>query len=256
MWNASSPHTYGLGYHWLYPSNKVEQFTNPITWLSADVPPGTRRIVRARVTAPATPGRYLLIWDMIWKGTTWFAPKTGNYQMRPVTVIEPRGRICIPTRSSTCSPPDIASLPTAPALDRRQIWPVAIKMIEQHPLFGEGSQGVRMNYPAFCSFARGQASKSPPHAHDLAFEILADWGASAADYLPRCWSCSGGRLSAVCHGDVTSAWQLAVIGMVAALLGHDLVDYFSPNRPLSPAVLWLLCGLAAVMAPASREGHS
>jgi hypothetical protein len=246
LWNGSSPHTYGLGYHWLYRSKKVEQFTNPVTWLSADVPPGTRRIVRARVTAPATPGRYLLIWDMIWKGTTWFAPKTGNYQMAPVTVIESSGAANSgPSRRP--AKPDIASLPTAPALDRRQIWTAALKMIEQRPLFGLGAQGVRMNYLAFAP--SGQAGKSPPHAHNLALELGADWGVVGggifiALLLVLWWP----FLRGVVLGNVASAWQLAAIGMAAALLGHELVDYFLTKQAMF-AVLWLLCGLATLMGP-------
>lgn len=245
-WNASSPHTYGLGYHWLYRSNKVERFTNPITWLSADVSPGTRRVVRARVTAPAAPGRYLLVWDMIWQGTTWFAPKTGNYQTAPVTVIEPSGSAASPGQIRHAVPPDIASLPTAPALDRRRIWTVAIKMIEQRPLFGMGSQGVRMNYLAFAP--PGQASKPPPHAHNLALELVADWGIIggglfAAILLVLWWP----FLRGVLRGNIISAWQLAAIGMAAALLGHELVDYFLTKQAIF-ALLWILGGLAGTMS--------
>ncbi len=249
-WNASSPHTYGLGYHWLYRSNKVERFTSPITWLSADVPPGTRRIVRARVTAPVTPGRYLLIWDMIWQGTTWFGPKTGSYQTVPVTVIEPSGPAATSGSVQHAAPPDIASLPTAPALDRRQIWSAAIKMIEQHPLFGMGAQGVRMNYRAFApSDPTNQSSKPPPHAHNLALELAADWGVIggglfAALLLILWWP----FLRGIVRGNITSAWQLAAIGMAAALLGHELVDYFLTKQAMF-AVLWILGGLAATMRP-------
>ncbi len=250
-WNGSSPHTYGLGYHWLYPSSKVERFTNPITWLSADVPPGTRRIVRARVTAPAAPGRYLFSWDMIWKGTTWFAPKTGNYQMVPVTVIEPSGKAASSGPIQHAPPPDIASLPTAPALDRRQIWTAAFKMIEQRPLFGMGSQGVRMNYLTFAP--PGQAANPPPHAHNLALELLADWGIIGgglfvAFLLALWWP----FLRGVLRGNITSAWQLAAIGMAAALIGHELVDYFLTKQAMF-AVLWILSGLAATMARSDRH---
>ena len=62
-------------------------------------------------------------------------------------------------------------------------------------------------------------------------------------------------LRGVVRGNITSAWQLAAIGMAAALLGHELVDYFLTKQAVF-AVLWLLCGLAAMMGPRVPEGHS
>jgi hypothetical protein len=247
LWNGSSPHTYGLGYHWLHPSWKVVQFANPITWLSSDLPPGGRRTVQARVSAPRIPGRYLLIWDMVWKGTTWFAPRTGLYQASPVRVIEPNGPAGVSGPVARASPPDITDLPTAPALDRAHIWDVAGSMIEQHPLFGLGPQAVRMNFVAYAPPAV-RASKPPPHAHDVALELLADWGVIggglfAALLVVLWWP----LLLRVGRGRVEARWELAVIGVAAALVGHELVDYFLTKQGIF-AILWLACGLAATMS--------
>jgi hypothetical protein len=255
LWNASSHHTYGLSYHWLYPSRKVARFTNNITWLSAEVPPGARRTVHARVVAPAAPGTYLLSWDMIWEGTTWFDPKTGIFSTQSVRVVEPTASSGASHPIQHALRPDITYLPAAPALSRLQIWRVAVRMIEQHPLFGEGSQGIRMNYRAYDPRdPAGRPVKPPVHAHDLALEMLADWGIVggglfAALLVVLWWPFIRG----VVAGDVTSAWELAVIGAAAALLGHQLVDYFLSKQHVF-AVLWLLCGLAGIMSQRPSAG--
>ena len=256
-WNASSPLTYGLSYHWLYPSWKVLRFANNITWLSRDVRPGAREIVKARVKAPSAGGKYLLIWDMVWKGTTWFGPKTGDYAASPVRVFEPATRGGGSGSIGRLPSPDISDLPTAPALDRSQIWALAVRMIERRPLFGVGPQGVRMNFAEFAaSDPATRSSKPPPHAHNLALEMLADWGLIGgvlfASLLAVLW---WPLLRRVVRGEVGSSWELAVIGAAAALLGHELVDFFLTKQAIF-VIFWLLCGLAATMQSSGRTEHA
>lgn len=103
-----------------------------------------------------------------------------------------------------------------------------------------------MNYLAFAP--PGQASKPPPHAHNLALELVADWGIIggglfAAILLVLWWP----FLRGVLRGNIISAWQLAAIGMAAALLGHELVDYFLTKQAIF-ALLWILGGLAGTMS--------
>jgi hypothetical protein len=256
-WNASRPHTYGLSYHWLYPSWKVVRFANHITWLSKNVRPDGRETVEARVKAPSAGGRYLLIWDMVWKGTTWFGPKTGDYPASPVRVFEPTTRGGGSGAIGRLAPPDITDLPTAPALDRSQIWALAVRMIERRPLFGVGPQGVRMNFAEFAaSDPATRASRAPPHAHNLALEMLADWGVIGgvlfAALLTLLWWPILRRLA---RGDVERGWELAVIGAAAALLGHELVDFFLTKQAIF-VFFWLLCGLAATMQSSGRTEHA
>jgi O-antigen ligase len=193
------------------------------------------------------PGRYLLIWDMVWKDTTWFAPKTGNYQASPVRVVEPKGPAGLTGGVTHAAPPDITNLPTAPALDRTRIWNVAATIIKHHLWFGLGSQAVRMNFAAYAPPAL-RASKAPPHAHNLELEMLADWGVIggglfAALLVVLWWP----LLRRVASGRVEARWELAVVGVAAALVGHELVDYFLTKQGIF-AVLWLTCGLAATMS--------
>jgi hypothetical protein len=248
VWNLSTPHAYGVSYHWLYPSWKVERFTNTITWLPFDLSPGERRTVKVRVTAPPSPGKFLLVWDITWKGTTWFAPKTGIYRASPVRVIKQRTTRASSGPTHQDSLPDMTYLPTAQTLPRQQIWAAAITMIEQHPLFGVASQGFRLNYKSVVPPIRtDRASKPPPHAHDLALEVTADWGIiGGATFAAMLVALCSPLLRRIIRGDATRPWELAVIGAIAALIGHQLVDYFLVKEAMF-AALWILCGLAATM---------
>lgn len=247
-WNRSGSHRYGLSYHWLRRSWKVVRFANTITWLSSDLPPGGRQTVAAKVTPPSVPGRYVLLWDMVWDGTTWFGPRSGHYQASPVRVIPAKTEHGVAIRSVRAPPPDIANLPTAPALSREYIWSVAIAMIEHRPLFGFGPQGFRENYDSFSPPDPAAATrKPPPHAHNLALEMLVDWGVVGgglfAALLAVLW---WPLLARVARGRVDATWQLAPIGAAAALLCHQTVDYFLTKQAIV-IMLWLLAGLAAAM---------
>ncbi len=90
---------------------------------------------------------------------------------------------------------------------------------------------------------------------NLVLQLGADWaviggGLFAALLLVLWWPFLRGWL----RGNITSAWQLAAIGMAAALLGHELVDYFVTKQAVF-AVLWLLCGLGSHDG-ATRSGRA
>jgi hypothetical protein len=82
--------------------------------------------------------------------------------------------------------------------------------------------------------------------------MLADWGLIGGGLffvlLVVLW---WPLLRRVWRGQVASPWELGVIGAAAALLGHELVDYFL-NKQTIFVFMWLLCGLAATMTPIVR----
>ncbi len=82
-WTPSAPNPFNLSYHW-YKANTVAPGTAPPGAVVWDGPRflvpqtvGTNQSVTitARVTAPSTPGTYVLKWDMAHEGVAWFSGK-------------------------------------------------------------------------------------------------------------------------------------------------------------------------------------
>jgi O-antigen ligase len=249
-WTMSSKDTYGLSYHWLYPSWRIGRFRSTITWLSRDVRPGGTATVLVMVRPPERPGRYLLVWDLLWDDTTWFGLKTGVYRPVSVRILggQPDTRAHALTQSAGRADPPFTYLPTNQVLDRAQIWTSSLAIIERQPLLGAGLDAVWNNYARVAKLdPRVRAGSPPAHAHNLILELLADWGLVGGGlllgWLVAAW---WPFLARARHGSVRATWQIAAIGAAAALLGHEMVDYFLETQAILGA-LWLISGLAAVM---------
>jgi hypothetical protein len=249
-WTVSSPHAYGLSYHWLYPSRRIARFRTTMTWLSRGVPPGGTATVLVRVQSPERSGRYLLVWDLLWHDTTWFGLKTGAYRAVSVRILggQPHEeRHAMPQSPEQADPP-FRYLPTSQALDRAQIWTASLAIIERQPFFGAGLDAVRNKFAMVAKLDPAVHGGSPPaHAHNLVLELLADWGLVGGGlflgWLVAAW---WPLVARVRSGNVRATWQIAAIGAAAALLGHELVDYFLETQVILVA-LWLISGLAAMM---------
>jgi hypothetical protein len=242
-----------LSYHWLYPSWKVARFDNPITWLS-DARPGRRQTVRATIQAPSRPGRYLLVWDVLWHGSTWFGMKTGPFQPHAVRVTPPATHLDprqIEVRSPSSSPA-VTTLPLAQTATRLQLWRAALRLIERYPLLGTGPHGFRRHYAELAPASPEGRVPPPSNAHNLVLELLADWGLAGTASFGALMATLWWPLTKVAwRGRIGGWWQLAVIGAGAAFLCHGMVEYFL-GTPAILLVLWILCGLAVAAADCNR----
>lgn len=72
-WPASGPNPVQLSYHWYYAGGELAEWDGERTPLSSDVHSGASITVAAVVVAPTVPGRYLLTWDLVHDGVTWFS---------------------------------------------------------------------------------------------------------------------------------------------------------------------------------------
>jgi hypothetical protein len=246
-WRASGPAACRLSYHWLYSTGQMEELEGIRTAFSSDIRPGGSQTVVARVRAPSAPGRYFLVWDMVLGNGTWFSLRSALYTVLPVRVVGPsrggeeRIALKLPNRA------DPTRLPAAPPPDRERIWGVALRMIGAHPLFGTGPEGLWLNYAAFARTPWSvYGAHSPGHAHSLALEIAADFGLVGgglflAWFLTAWWPLIRG----VWRGQMSSVWQVALVGAVGMLIGNGLVDYTLQSLGLL-TLFWLLSGLAAV----------
>jgi hypothetical protein len=241
-WSPAGTRPYYLSYHWLYPSNRVAVFAGRNSALPADVPPGHFQTIFARVQAPARAGRYLLVWDMVQQGVTWFSLKSGTYQTQLVSIVGSAASGRARTGQSSSSGPE--TLATAPAPQARgKLWAAAVRMIAAHPFLGVGPDGFRLNYGRYMS-PRQENWDMRILANSLPLEIFADLGLVGGTLFFAFFAVAVGGLAAkIWKERVVSWWHVALVGSIAAFLGHGLVDYML----FSDAILfqfWLLCGLA------------
>ncbi len=249
-WNARGAHPFQVSYHWLFPSKRVEKFEGIRTRLPSDVEPGGKLTVPAKVRAPCKSGHYLLVWDMVQRDVTWFSLKSATYQAVPVRVRAAQdGRgVAASSCTATSNRGEPTRLPTTLAEPpRQQLWSAAVSMLKARPLFGVGPDGFRLSYGNF-SKPRQRTWDTRILANSLILELLADVGiVGAALFLVFLAVVAWSSIAGVWFGHVTAWWELALVGALAAFLGHGLVDYILGANAIF-ILFWLLCGLAATMA--------
>jgi hypothetical protein len=62
----------GLGNHWLRPDGELAVWADGRAYLSQDLAPGQLGVCALPIRAPAAPGQYLIEFDMVEEGVTWF----------------------------------------------------------------------------------------------------------------------------------------------------------------------------------------
>jgi hypothetical protein len=243
-WQSQRRGDYALSYHWLRPSYRVARFDTAIAALPLHVPAGGRRSVIASVVAPAQPGRYILIWDLLWHQRTWFDLKTGDLVAHRVDVVGPPVPVAPPTKGfSQPGDASLVTLPVSQAVGRTSIWEVGVRVFLRRPLFGGGLHAYFNDFPSFVPLASG--ARPPPHAHDLVLVLLDSWGLIGtlllgALALMLWWP----LLRIAGRGQISSFWQVAVLAAGAAFLAHGTVDYFFGATSVV-GLVWVLGGLAS-----------
>ncbi|MDP2727235.1 MAG: N-acetylmuramoyl-L-alanine amidase [Dehalococcoidia bacterium] len=114
VWSAST--AFRLGYRW-YGLDGAEVFpagnTSERAELPQDIPFGQTVMINAQITAPPGAGTYILRWDMVQEGVTWFASQGNPTLDLTVTVDEPTHIAAFAGQS--------ASVSFFPG-DKRQAW--------------------------------------------------------------------------------------------------------------------------------------
>lgn len=87
-WPVSGhPYEVQLGYHWLRHDGSMEQFEGKRTPLPHALGANCRAVVQAAVEAPARPGRYALLWDLVVDQVAWFSQRGQRCQAVWVEVV-------------------------------------------------------------------------------------------------------------------------------------------------------------------------
>jgi hypothetical protein len=74
-WPAAGSNPVRLSYHWANSAGTTVVWDGLRTLLTTDVPAGSSVTLQAAVAFPATGGTYLLRWDMVQDGVSWFSGK-------------------------------------------------------------------------------------------------------------------------------------------------------------------------------------
>ncbi len=258
-WEAGGSKPYNFSYHWLYPGNKIAQFEGIRTQLTRDVSPGGSLLVQAEVRAPEKPGDYLLVWDIAQENVAWFSLKSAAHEQYPVRVNDlpeadkraacgfSPAEIAAQARPSPKELPEVLQQP-----NRKELWQAALKMITTHPILGIGPGGYRLNYGTYTEPALLQWDKRVL-ANSLPLEIFADIGLLGGGLFVAFFVVAGWSLvKLLWYGRTEAPWQVAIVGAIAAFLGHGLLDYFLHSHAIF-ILFWILFGLAATKV--NREGN-
>jgi hypothetical protein len=234
-WESASEPAFALSYHWLRAdTDAVVTFEGQRTPFRNAVPPQSRVAIEANVIAPAEPGAYTLVWDVVHEARAWLSTEG---------VAAPRTHVTVSGPPSGVVKTEMAQLPTATMRPARPVlWAAALRMAKDHPVVGVGPDNFRLAYGPYAGIERWDRRV---HANNMYLEILT--GAGIVGLLALLWLLvSTGwqlwRRLEHAHGadHIAGAVMLALWLVVA---GHGLVDSF-----LSFTTTYVTLAMAAGLA--------
>lgn len=201
-----------LSYHW-YDVERRDLADGGRTRLPGEVGPGETVVLQAEVQAPARPGRYLLLWDMVQEHTSWFSGQGVTPGVVPAWV----GREIGPGDEALAS-----LLPAGPPAwrpGRRALWPLAWRMWRDHPWLGVGPDNFRRLYGRW---AGKPDWDSRVYSNNAYLEAAATTGILGLAAFVGALA-SAGRVA----WTVRHAHPLAptLLGLLTALAVHGTADY-------------------------------
>jgi hypothetical protein len=85
-WPSAGPNPVTLSYHWINSAGKTVVWDGLRTKLPADVPAGQLTQLQADLAFPSAAGTYLLRWDLVQEGVSWFSGKGVRMPEQTVSV--------------------------------------------------------------------------------------------------------------------------------------------------------------------------
>ncbi len=247
-WPHQPPSQVHLAYHWLdADTGEIRVLDGKRTPLDADLPPGGEVVLRAAVRAPDRAGRYLLAWDVVQEGATWFRPPADPGFGEPVLV----GDVA-PASSTRPGAPISRSLSAfdpapPPPPSRIRLWREAIAAFRQHPLLGVGPDNFRHVHAR----QAGADADERLHANNLYFETLADLGILGLGALAALVvALARAARRALTRGDRSIAYGIGLA--LGAFLLHGTLDYFFEFTP-TYAMFWVLSGALVALDAQPEE---
>ena len=236
----SRDEAFHLSYHWWDREQQVLA-DGERTRLPRDLPPGDSALLAASVRAPAQPGEYLLVWDMVHEHTTWFSGQGVAPRTVPVVV----GATLAPALADV-DEPDVAPV-VGWQPGRAELWRLALGMWRERPLLGVGADNFRWLYGPRAGHAFWDRRV---FANNLYLEAAATTGTFGLLAIVA-------TLGTALYAAARVAWRTphllpvaaALCGLLAAVAAHGIVDYL-----LASTGHYLLLAVAVGLAASlSRE---
>jgi hypothetical protein len=222
-WDSSKAPAFAVAYHWVRAgSDQVVQFDGARTPFPTIVGPGHSIALDADVIAPAEPGSYTLVWDLVHETRAWFSAEGAAPARTHVTVTGSAVAVVATTPRKLPSP---IVTPARPAL-----WSAAFAMAGDHPWLGVGPDNYRHNYGPYL---RLREWDHRVHANNMYLETLAGAGIIGFTSLVGLIAIAGVQLwSRVrqARDQVHLATLVALTGWLV-VAGHGLVDSFLSFTP-------------------------
>lgn len=200
-----SPREVHLSYHWLR-DGAAAVSDGPRVPMPRPIAPGETVTVRADVQAPAEPGAYRLVWDLLARDHGWLSAHGIAPAAVPV-IVGVDG-------AAPPSPDPVSALSWHPT--RAELWSVALRLWWERPLLGIGPDNFRRLYGR----AAGRALWDPRlYANHMLLEAAATTGLLGALALVSTLALTLWRAARS-----TSADAPACFALMAGIAAHGLLD--------------------------------
>jgi len=232
VWTSQRQPPINLGARWIQAESGL-QLAEPRWPFEPPVLPGQTVSQQVPLRAPSEPGEYTLIWDVVQEQVTWFGEKSNAFATSQVQVQ--------PGDGSTTAVPETA-VPAwsyqLPIPDRSTLWPLAVQLFAERPLFGIGLDNFRLVYGRLL---QADAWNETIHTNNWYLEFLVGGGLLAA--LPFfAWLAWEGAVAWTrLRQRPVNPWQIAILASLLAFLSHGLVDFFLLFNSTG-LFFWLLVG--------------
>ena len=251
-WQPLGSRPFALSYHVSRADGTLILFDGLRTPLPRAVPPGGTAQLQAQVIAPPVAGEYLLEWDMVQEGVTWFSFKGASpaHSLLSVAGEAPGAEPWAPEIRPAGT--DVEAEAQVPG--RLTLWQVSARMIRARPLLGVGPDNFRWVWGAYAGLDRWDTRL---HANSQYIEWLTDTGVLGfLAFLWLAWTLFRTAFVGVnfCTKELEhelATWQLALVGSLTAWFVHGLFDYFYEFTPTYVA-FWLIAGLSVARGPSAR----
>lgn len=240
-WDEEGSKPFHLAARWQTADGQSELPRQPTWALPRAVGPGESITLYVPLSAPARPGTYRLIWDMLHEGVNWFDARGDAQTSSRVVVVGP------PTAEEVTEPTVAPLSFDAPLPSRGVLWAIALQLIAEHPLLGIGLDNYRLTYSRYLTAdpRPGTALDQTIHSNNWYLETLVSAGVLGAVpfvlwLLTLLWS-----MIHVLRRPTLDALQVAAAAGLLAFIIHGLLDYFLLFNATAllfwtTAALWLI----------------